>query len=617
MIKSIVITFVTFVTFVVTAFPSTNLPPASSALVSVNATTLQFRAAGILESNAIARVNQPVTIADLTFTTNTWWQSDTNVWTNAAGWVCSGIMTNGVLDCNTNAIISPIIAGPGLSSVAVIWTNFYLMTEIIEWSTNGSTWTELDDPSDLRESWPVYQVRIRAYSPMGVPNETPTANIAHITVTGHRHPALIGSTNDYAGIVIRVDNPVGNRDAVNLQTLNTRLAAVELIAPPSSWSSYGAATPVNLNGQSLTFDPRYTLAISNDTLTLSFSGQPIWDVVGGGPVTPQIMSFSIDSLTNVSIRVTGAAGWRPYPEWCGDLLVGSWTRLATNEFTSSYPAISNGQYLLNFTAVTNSPAYYRTVAIDETGGTNTLALEIRVPLLVDGPVSGTGMANYATTSALAEAVARLVPSNALGGLVMGIVETNYIERGNVHLGLSATAENDGVAVGSGATATTNAVAIGAGASAAFRSTALGENSTAAAEESTALGRWVNTTGYRSTGAGSQVRARGTNCVAIGYGVLVSNMNAIAIGPWSRAVGDAGLAIGNRADVEAAGAIQLGEGTNTAAGSFQVGPYTLLDNSGKIPTLRFTGWSGVWTNIMDGITNLLQFGNGIATNQVTL
>lgn len=425
--KSLLLSFFFLVSVGMPGFSSTNTPTASSAVVSVNATTLQFQASGLLASNAIARVNHPVTIADITFGSNMWHATGINVWTNSSGWSCSGSLSNGVLDCYTNPITSPLITGPGLREIAITWSNLYFLDQHVQWSTNDVAWETFSSLSDLRETWPSYRLRVSTVQGMLPPETPPAAMLARILVTGHRHPSLIGSTNDYAGIAIRVDNPVSSRDAVNLQAMNSALEPVMQTAQnPISWSSFPALSAVNINGKTIELDPRYTLAINGDILTLGFADSPVWEIIGGGTVAPVITSFTIAGGTQIAMRVMGSTGWRPYPEWTDDLVTGSWTRLTTNAFSSTYPLLDGGHYNLTFATVTNSPVYYRITALDETGSSNTLSMAIRVPLQLDQPPTGAGIGGFATTQSLATSIAPLASTTMLNAAVSPLASTQQL-----------------------------------------------------------------------------------------------------------------------------------------------------------------------------------------------
>ena len=122
------------------------------------------------------------------------------------------------------------------------------------------------------------------------------------------------------------------------------------------------------------------------------------------------------------------------------------------------------------------------------------------------------------------------------------------------------------------------------------------------------GRFLTTDGTDASWGDALVNAAtGTNSLAI-LGSCINN-NGVALGKNAYAVTggvgvgytaestwDYGIAVGYQAKAYAIGAIQLGKGTNSTAGTMSVGlttngtswtNYTLLDSDGTIPTDRFT------------------------------
>lgn len=100
----------------------------------------------------------------------------------------------------------------------------------------------------------------------------------------------------------------------------------------------------------------------------------------------------------------------------------------------------------------------------------------------------------------------------------------------------------------------------------------------------------NTSSTYNTAVGGRAGAN-NNSVAIGY-YAEAYTNAVAIGGTSsstyktRANGDGAIAIGSKAVANGAGTIQIGEGTNSTAGTVQIGEYPLLDATGELNISRF-------------------------------
>lgn len=454
----------------------TNLPSPQAATVTVNPTnhTISWPG-GFCESNALSRINPSVLLFDITF--GGWGTSDGVTWTNASGWTSTAEVTNGVCNLKTNSLLSPWISGSGLESVSLTWSNLLVMTAGVEYSTNDVDWILLDGLTDLRIPALGYRLRLTAIGSVPPLGET-AALLSRVTVRGHQVPGRIGTTNDFAGIVIRVDNPAGNRDAVNLQTLETRLAAYVMGGHSAEgWSQFSASNTVDLAGQTLRFDPRYSLSVVGDTITMSMGGSTLLELYGGNTCTPRIVSFRVTG-TNLSADVVGAIGWRPYPQWTTNLITPNWTSLSTNQFSSTYPDITNGIFHLSWSSGTNITEFWRIMAEDETGGTNgaglvTFHVPVSVPFLYVGgrevsPYSPTWVSNadyaasagmattavtsgYATNSGSAQAATRATTSGYATNA--GTAATALYSSDGAHAVTADTASRAGFATNSGSAST--------------------------------------------------------------------------------------------------------------------------------------------------------------------
>ena len=102
-----------------------------------------------------------------------------------------------------------------------------------------------------------------------------------------------------------------------------------------------------------------------------------------------------------------------------------------------------------------------------------------------------------------------------------------------------------------------------------------EATTGTYSNSVAIGNTAYVQNSAAVAVGSKARAWGVNSVAVGSYTFAYSTEAIAIG-----TGNMGCT------ANASKAIQLGEGTNTTASSFQVYTYQMLDGTtGKIPMAR--------------------------------
>ena len=391
---------------------STNtLPVAIGGTVGVDSNAVITTPAGFVSSNGFSQVNPSVLLYDEPFTG--WGTADGVTWTNSTGWTSTAEVTNGVCNLATHSLLSPWITGRGIEAISVTWSNLAFFTSTVNYSTNDVDWMTLTDLTDLRISAAGYRLRVTAVSSLPPPGSDPVALLDRVVIRGHQFPTRIGTTNDFAGIVFRVDNPVGTRDAVNLQTLESRLAAYVMGGHSAEgWSQFSASNDVDLAGHALKLDSRYTLSVVGDAVTLSMGGATVFEIVGANTCTPRIVSFQVAG-TNLTAEVIGVTGWRPYPQWSTNLTSGSWTALTTNEFTSTFPDITNGAFRLSWGTGTNAVEYWRILAIDETGGTNgaglaTFHVPVSVPALYVGgrevsPYSPTWVSNadYAASAGMA------------------------------------------------------------------------------------------------------------------------------------------------------------------------------------------------------------------------
>ena len=94
-----------------------------------------------------------------------------------------------------------------------------------------------------------------------------------------------------------------------------------------------------------------------------------------------------------------------------------------------------------------------------------------------------------------------------------------------------------------------------------------------------------TWGTDSITIGNSAKVYAHGAVAIGQSTYVTNGSGVAIGYSAKADGT-GVGIGKNSQAQGSGSIQLGEGTNSTANSFQVFSYQMLDGTtGKIPMAR--------------------------------
>lgn len=683
-----VIIFVVFVFLLALAGrASTNdLPAASGGAVSVDSNGMIRIPTGFLSTNGIARVNPAVLLFDESFVG--WGTADGVTWTNSTGWASTAVVTNGVCNLATNSLLSPWITGRGLEAINVTWSNLVLLSPIVEYSTNDVDWLTLSDLEDLRIASLGCRLRFTAIG-SAPPLSTPAALLDRVMIWGHQFPGRIGTTNDFAGLVLRVDNPLGSRDAVNLQTLEARLSAYVMGGHSAEgWSQFQASNTVNLAGYPLQLDTRYALSVVGDAVTLSLGGTTLFEIVGGNTCTPRIVSFRI-SGTNLSADVVGVTGWRPYPQWTTSLISPSWTSLATNQFSSTFPNITNGMFRINWNTGTNTTEYWRILADDETGITNgsgmaTFHTPVSVPALwVNGrevsPYSPSWVSNadYAASAGTAAVSIASVYADHSGSASTATVASVSGYATSAGSASAALYSSDGAHAARADLATSAAYATNAGTAAAATyattagfATSAGNSSkgtigggskyfgTAAAADTNDFTprTWITSIRYATNLFVAATNGAGYNGPPLGT-VFDVNHNPINDGWYAT------NSFGNRAQLFQNGATNIyklqemfywyasftnssrsgtytgitetganGTGTLTIAEAyywatntipyFADGTATLARIQGPAtnqfaPPLPLIRWSGPWTNILSGHTNVLLFSDGYATNMVPL
>ena len=191
-----------------------------------------------------------------------------------------------------------------------------------------------------------------------------TTTISNIIVSTWGHPTVAATTNDFRGMIIRVDKAVGQEDAVNLGQMGTAISAAVGAVNPATWANHPAISVVDLDGHALKLDANYSFSVSNDVLNFTFQDRPIFTIIGGGVATPTIMGFSIGNGT-ATMSVVSMRGWRPIPQWSPSLTAPSWSTVSS--YASTYPELVKGRHVLTFPTSTNYPRFYRVTATNEVG----------------------------------------------------------------------------------------------------------------------------------------------------------------------------------------------------------------------------------------------------------
>ena len=125
-----------------------------------------------------------------------------------------------------------------------------------------------------------------------------------------------------------------------------------------------------------------------------------------------------------------------------------------------------------------------------------------------------------------------------------------------------------------------------------------------------IGKEATTSTYNSAVAiGNSATAQNSAAIAVGSQAKAWGVNSVAVGSYTFAYSIQAIAIGggnNPASVNANYAIQIGEGSNSTANSFQVYSYQMLDGTtGLIPAARIgTGYDATKTQVLKNVNGTL-------------
>ena len=225
-------------------------------------------------------------------------------------------------------------------------------------------WVDLTGTQIYEANVSTARLSVAAFGPPPVGGDPSPVTISNITVGVWSHSSVAATTNDFRGMIIRVDAALGQQDAVNLGQMGTAISAAVGAVNPATWANHPAISVVDLDGHALKLDANYSFSVSNDVLNFTFQDRPIFTIIGGGVATPTIMGFSIGNGT-ATMSVVSMRGWRPIPQWSPRLTAPSWSTVSS--YASTYPELVKGRHVLTFPTSTNYPRFYRVTATNEVG----------------------------------------------------------------------------------------------------------------------------------------------------------------------------------------------------------------------------------------------------------
>lgn len=330
-----------------------------------------------------ARITVPVEAFALDLSA-TWYDTGAGAWTNEAGWettvepLSNGIYWSSSAFSEDSYLRSPVVTG-GLARVTATiatqhWAHAWYLTDY-----DGNDYLGLVNAGESIDQAMDSQVSGRATIYFDqyphVDGYTNMVLLSSMTVWTWSTPEYVGTTNDHRAQRILIRDASMPDEPVTLRQLSNTVHAIR-IGSADAWSAHPAIEPVHLDGRPIHWDNAYSTMTSTGALVFAWHGNPIMTMIAGSylaSTNPQIAGASLVDTT-VTLAVVAATGWRPYPEWSTDTV--TWTRLATNQFFSSYPAQSNGAYTISFVVPTLTTAYYRVWSTNESGGSITGTVDI-------------------------------------------------------------------------------------------------------------------------------------------------------------------------------------------------------------------------------------------------
>lgn len=239
------------------------------------------------------------------------------------------------------------------------------------WETNAHGLIDVGD---------IYSCRISAYASDAIPSigdpEEPLITISNLAVWTWGQAGVTGTTNQFEGTTLIIDDPADPHSPVNLRTMENAIDAIG--ATPSQWAQYDAAGQTNLvdgpnmAGRRLYLDNQWSLLGNGRYCALSYNGKDILYVT----MSNQMLGITnmVITPTSVSLYVqTNGVTSAPWIEWTADLMAENWSEITNT--TATYPTRTNGAYLITFSNVW-STAYFR--AVQTSSNVNSLVATIPV-----------------------------------------------------------------------------------------------------------------------------------------------------------------------------------------------------------------------------------------------
>jgi hypothetical protein len=216
-----------------------------------------------------------------------------------------------------------------------------------------------------------------------------TARVTGIDVSGWLTPDAIGETEDLTGLHVLFDDPESDLEPVNLRTLDRELSSLHGNIP---FSAGRASKEINLDRYPLVFGPQWSARQTNQTLSFSYVGQPVFELHNGATVSAEIIGWGEDGGTNW-MSVVSTPIHQPILQYSEDLL--SWAEYGTYDTSEQEP----GVWLLSWVDGSDGATYFRAVVTGE------VSVASRAVLLVPLDMNGRAISNAVLEAGILRSIA--------------------------------------------------------------------------------------------------------------------------------------------------------------------------------------------------------------------
>lgn len=301
--------------------------------------------------------------------TGAWYSIGGGRWTNNDGWTLTGTpWTNGIRLASNNDSLAPPVPTNGIarvqlqigtSSLAVAWSSTDHVAQY-----DGAPVVSSDHmlPAASADDYLV------AFDFIPAPDIDAFIVITGATIWAWSVDEYVGTTNELQGTILRVRDAMSETEPAAWGQVTERVHSAVSAISAADWATHPASADIAVNERRIRLDSQYSMIATDGVAEVQWQRQPVLRISGGSIASTgaaSIVSLSATETT-VTLVVASTAGWQPFPEWSTN--AETWARLATNEFSSSWPTLSNGVYTLRV-APPATDAWYRVYSTNVSGNT--------------------------------------------------------------------------------------------------------------------------------------------------------------------------------------------------------------------------------------------------------